>query len=265
MPAYHNFNTTPAPFEFYPELLMTAGDGSVWWDFGDVTTMYQDILQTEPVTASGQKVAYVADKGPSGIYLFNSDESRQPTYIVEGGKTFLRFNAANFEYLCTGPSEELALGGCYGFTKFSTLTNEHYQRVLSLGKAGINNDTTGLGVLAINTSAATAWFNARGNAAGMDPYFSGSGASPLGLYEYSIRGANSAKVWKDAVQGVNDTSHPSPQSKSLGRAVVGVMCGSNEPSVSAALNGDLYGIMHFAAELSPGEISALRTWWAANR
>lgn len=264
MPTYFNFNESPATFEFHPEDLMYAGEGSVWWDFGDETVMFKDIAQSEPVTASGDKVALVLDKGPDGIFLFNTDATRLPTFIIDGDKKFLRFDAANFEYLATADDVQLALNSCYGFTAFSTASPADYQRVLAVGKAGVN-DGQGTGTLTVTSGSVSTMFGVRTRDGQIDTYFSGAGSTPLGRYEYSIKGINSAKVWKDGVAGVSDTSHGVMDAKTLGRVCVGAAVTNNNVSKSACLNGDHYGIMHFATDLAPGDISALRTWWNLNR
>ena len=265
MPTYLNFNESPAPFAFNPELLMSAGDGSVWWDFGDETTMFTDISMTTQITTSGQKVSVVLDKSPNGNHLVQTVTSRMPTFIIEGDQKFLRFDGPSLQHLVTGPAVQIAFRNCYGYTGFRTASGDAYQRILSAGKAGVANDVTGTGTFCLHTSTNTAWFGLRSNGTVLDPSFTGAGNSPLDIYEYSVQGANTAKVWKNGVLGNPDNSHVAPDVKTLGRIGVGALIANNEPTASSPFNGDLFGIMHFGAVLTPGEVGAVRAWWNVNR
>ena len=53
-------------FEWYPNRLFQSGDILLWYDPSDLTTMFQDTTGVTPVTADGQSVAIVLDKGQWG-------------------------------------------------------------------------------------------------------------------------------------------------------------------------------------------------------
>jgi hypothetical protein len=53
-------------FDWYPGVLYQPGDILLWYDPSDLTTMYQDVAGTSPVTADGQSVLLMLDKGQWG-------------------------------------------------------------------------------------------------------------------------------------------------------------------------------------------------------
>lgn len=57
--------TEVVPAGFDPSQL----DLAWWYDFSDLTTLFQDTAGTVPVTADGQAVELIVDKGPFGINL----------------------------------------------------------------------------------------------------------------------------------------------------------------------------------------------------
>ncbi len=261
MAIYLNEDTSPVSYEFNPALYMSEGDGSVWWDFGDITTMFRDIAMTQPVTTTGQTVAVVLDKGPNGYKLIQPTAGNRPVYTVSGAQKFLRFTAANVHHLVTENDADLGLAACHGFSVFSNSATTDYMRIMSIGATAINNDVTGNGCLGLMSGPASQHFNFRGMAAAMDASIAGTGATPLALYEWEINGANSAKAYKAGVAGSVDSSHAAPNARTNGKVVIGTMSSFNAPSTTSPLSGDVYGIMHMTRSLTNGEVAAIRQWW----
>ncbi len=50
--------------------ILSVGDTS-WWDPSDISTLWQDAARTVPVTATGQTVLAIDDKGSAGLHLTN--------------------------------------------------------------------------------------------------------------------------------------------------------------------------------------------------
>jgi hypothetical protein len=57
----------------------------VWYDISDISTLFQDVAGTIPVTTSGQTVARINDKGPLGAHLLQATGGLQPVYNDAGG------------------------------------------------------------------------------------------------------------------------------------------------------------------------------------
>lgn len=265
MPTFLNENTSPLTYSFDPLLFMSAGDGSAWWDFGDITTLFQNTAMTTPVTASGQQIAAVKDKGPNGYHLIQATAGNRPIYTVSGASKFARFTAASVHHLASAADIDLALSDSHGFALFSCSAATDYMRILSLSQAGSVNDVNGSGCLGVMTGSSAQVFNIRGLTANMDAVIAGSGNSPLDVYEWDIKGANSAQAFKGGTAGTKDTSHAAPNARTSGRAAIGVMMGSNAPTATSPFAGDIYSIMNFSRDLLPAETLAIRDWFDANR
>lgn len=55
---------------------------SLWFDFSDLTTLFQDTGATSPVTASGQSIARINDKSGNSRNASQSTPAAQPTYTT---------------------------------------------------------------------------------------------------------------------------------------------------------------------------------------
>ena len=82
---------------FLPSDLFAASEKGVWYDPGDITTLFQDVAGTIPVTASGQTVALMKDKSGNGADATQSDATKRPTFQVYAGTDYgyLNFDGTN--------------------------------------------------------------------------------------------------------------------------------------------------------------------------
>lgn len=67
---------------FLPTDLFAAGEKGVWYDPNDITTLFQDVAGTIPVTTSGQKVALMKDKSGNNAHATQSTAAYRPTFYV---------------------------------------------------------------------------------------------------------------------------------------------------------------------------------------
>jgi len=64
---------------FSPLSLFAASEPGLWYDFGDLSTLFQDTAGTTPVTAAGQSVARINDKSGRGNHATQSTSLSRPT------------------------------------------------------------------------------------------------------------------------------------------------------------------------------------------
>lgn len=105
-----------APFS--PSDLFQSGDILLWYDPSDLTTMFKDTAGTQPVTADGQSVALMLDKGQWG------------------GKTLEQVRAAALEKLSSGTIQTLLSPGSTATFNTSTGVGTVYRD--ASGYSGIN-------------------------------------------------------------------------------------------------------------------------------
>lgn len=70
--------------------------GLVWWnDIYDMSTMYQDIAGTTPVTASGDPVGRIIDASGNAYVFVASLDARRPTWNTDGTYCWLDFDGTD--------------------------------------------------------------------------------------------------------------------------------------------------------------------------
>ena len=83
--------------------LFAAGEKGVWYDPSDITTLFQDVAGTIPVTATGQSVALMRDKSGNNAHATQSDAAKRPTYYNYPGTAYsaLHFDGTD-DFMVTG-------------------------------------------------------------------------------------------------------------------------------------------------------------------
>lgn len=90
-------STAPAPT--YPLSLFAAGEQGAWYDFTDLTSMFQDIAMTLPVVEDA-RVAVVLDKSGRGNHLTQATSGNRPALRRNGAVWFLEFDGVD-DFLVT--------------------------------------------------------------------------------------------------------------------------------------------------------------------
>jgi hypothetical protein len=82
---------------FLPSDLFAAGEKGIWFDPSDITSLFQDVAGTIPVTASGQTVALMKDKSGNLAHATQAVAISRPTYYVYPGTGYgtLQFDGIN--------------------------------------------------------------------------------------------------------------------------------------------------------------------------
>jgi hypothetical protein len=80
---------------FSPLDLFQTGDILVWYDPSDLSTMFQDTAGTTPVTADGQSVLLIRDKGPGGYHRTQATPSQAPKYKTDGTLHWLLYDGTD--------------------------------------------------------------------------------------------------------------------------------------------------------------------------
>ena len=86
---------------FSPLSLFAASEPGLWYDFGDISTLFQDTAGTTPVTAAGQSVARINDKSGRGNHATQSTSLSRPTYQLDSnGRGYPSFDGSD-DFLIT--------------------------------------------------------------------------------------------------------------------------------------------------------------------
>jgi hypothetical protein len=81
---------------FNPRTLFARGEVGGWWDPSDLSTMFQEIAGTTPVTTDGQTVGKILDKSGRGNHMVAAaDDTTRPLYKTSSGVHWLQFDGSN--------------------------------------------------------------------------------------------------------------------------------------------------------------------------
>ena len=87
---------------FSPLSLFAASEPGLWLDPSDLSTLFQDIAGTTPVTAAGQKVGKILDKSGNGLHFVAMSDALRPTLDVVNGQYALVGAASEYMYCNAG-------------------------------------------------------------------------------------------------------------------------------------------------------------------
>lgn len=81
---------------FLPTDLFAASEKGVWYDPGDLATLFQDAAGTTPVTAAGQPVGKMLDKSGNNAHASQSTAGKRPIWRVDQyGYGYLEFDGVD--------------------------------------------------------------------------------------------------------------------------------------------------------------------------
>ena len=87
---------------FDPLSLFDGGKKGVWYDPSDITTLFQDVEGTVPVTKDGDPVALMKNKAGNGNHAVQTVSAARPVYKTNGVLHWLRFDGVD-DYLLVQP------------------------------------------------------------------------------------------------------------------------------------------------------------------
>lgn len=77
------------PLPFTPGELFSSGELGAWFDISDMSTLFQDVAGTTPVTSDGDPVALILDKSGNNNHAEQVSNSRRPIFRISGGLSWL--------------------------------------------------------------------------------------------------------------------------------------------------------------------------------
>lgn len=255
----HYNEVSPADFIF-------SGDGGFWYDYGDWDSLFQDTAMTIPVTAAGQRVAAVMDKGANNFHLVQPTLANRPYAAVRSGKNCVRFIRAQQTWMMT--PNRIAFRDMHGWiSHVHDADYGNFGRMMSTASTNTDTDLV-RGVAAyINIGTSARRFNYVGDPA--------SNASNLGttkaVFEYSVapQGGSTRyiKMWVDNVLGNVSNTIAAQQLLAASDLYVGVSCRQNLPyaPTTTCLDGYLFTHVHLGTLPDAADQSQIEAWINTNR
>lgn len=131
-----------------PQALLDDNKMSLWYDPSDLSSMFQDVAGTIPVTADGQAVGLIKDKSGKNHHASQSNQAQKPLYRTDGNLHWLEFDGID-DFFSTVPWEQpydKSFHACVGIKRLSSgIPLEMFKGVLIYSG---NDGATGNGWLA---------------------------------------------------------------------------------------------------------------------
>lgn len=86
---------------------------AAWYDPSDLSTLFQDVAMTVPVTAAGQSVAAMRDKSGNGWHMIQATSSKRPILALDAGR---------YHLLSDGVDDEMTVASRFGLAVNPALT-----------------------------------------------------------------------------------------------------------------------------------------------
>jgi hypothetical protein len=250
-------------------LFANAGTGG-WYDFCDLTTLYQSGTRASPgaaVTADGDPVGLVLDKSGNNNDLVQATSTKRPLYKTSGGISWLLFDGVD-DYLSSAAAFNLS---AYGQIALATAITPSTTATVLVAELGPNTSSTGgTFFIAVNNTAVGA-LDIAINGAGIDDNGTTSTAYGSGVTsEFSCQKLDitDGSAATRAPLRVNGASAPSTVAADAGTAgttfsgtqtlYVGARAGT-----SLFFAGKMHGLFIRGNGLGADEINNLDTWMIA--
>lgn len=256
----------------------TVAGARLVWDVSDITTLWQANDGTSQVTASGQTVGSMTNRGSLGGLFTNTGSTVEPTYTESGGLKFLVFDGVNDFLRWAGVSGDIPLsGGFYivaGIEELTPTDSKGFISVAPAAGAGYN-DANGFMVDSINTGfSAVTCYGGLDNSAGIVMSDTTATSLARAVVEVEVTAATGAtNAWLrvrksgdgDVVERGTDAADvgtfPSNSSNITSQMVLGSRLDAGSPTLFA--NCRIYCGVMVTGSISSDDRADCRAWVAS--
>lgn len=87
--------------DWTPDAIFRHPKQGAWFDPSDISTLFQDVAATVPVSADGDPVAIMRDKSGHGNDAVQTNAARRPTWRSDGTLAWLEFDGVDDRMVCS--------------------------------------------------------------------------------------------------------------------------------------------------------------------
>lgn len=225
-----------------PSDLFGPSDNGAWYDFSDLSTMFQNTNGTVAVTTDGNPVGYVADKSGKGHPLIAPNNTARPLYKTSGGLHWLEGDGVNHRMATASFAMSVPVDVVGGFASISWV---QFDRLV--GEIGPNFSI-------LQNGAASPAYGLAGGAGIIS--FAGPALGTTAIFVARSNGASSRV-------GINNGAYVTGNGGTNNVNGVKLFDYSVNATPSRPVNGRCYGLLVINRALTDPEIAQLKTWLAA--
>jgi hypothetical protein len=231
-----------------PAALFPAGHDGLWLDPSDLSTMFQDVAGTMPVTSPGDPVRLLQDKSGNGNDVVAPSDAARPVYQEADGLHWLEFDGVDDELATVMPLPfATEIFNCTAFRSLS-FSSSYPHIVCNRSAAGGSENRHPLVFLSSSIAdSVTASFGGNGRRATI-----GTAVTGLDIVAHALASASETEVHANGAV-------------TLGAGVT-LTDGSTDPFTIAGPNKAnirFYGTMQVNGVPSNAQIAAVRAYFAS--
>lgn len=224
-----------------------------WFDFSDITTLFQNSTRTTPVTTDAQPIGGVADKSGAGNHATQTTDAKRPTYKanITNGKSISRYN--NTPFLDFPWAYTLTAETVFVVMSFTPTGGGQFDRIFTQSDASDDYATPGqyIPMLRNATNTAIASFT-NGAARASIPV---TASTPIIFVSH-----HSGTTLTNRYNGANGTPYSFALNKAFTRGRLG---GSLEAAPASFFTGDICEVIAYNVALDSTQIANVETYLAA--
>ena len=243
-----------------PADIFTGAVRGAWWDPSDLSTLWQDVSRTIPVTTTGQSVAMMDDKSGNGHHLSQGSAGRYPLLQHDGTNYYLDFDGSD-DFMSYGIGSQLRM------------QTDDFNAVLGMKTDTTAGDTCPFARSLQNSEAGRYWMSINSGTFSSGYQYNGSSftlatksftstANHVMTMTVDRSANNSMTLREDAAATTGSYTAESNNHANNRRFLLGAFNDPTDIGQVAYFNGRIYGMILWFAPVDTGDIDDAEAWMA---
>lgn len=243
-----------------PADIFTGAVRGAWWDPSDLSTLWQDISRTVPVTTTGQSVAMMDDKSGNGMGLVQGVSGARPILQNDGTNYYLDFDGTDdFLSYNTGANLRIEDDDINVVFGMKTDTTAGYTTLFA---RSLQNSEAGRYWMAIDSGTISSAYQYNGSTVASATKSFTSTANHVMTMTVDRSVNNSITLREDAAATTGTYAAESTNHTPDRRFLLGAYNDPTDTGQGYYFNGRIYGMILWFAPVDTGDIDDAEAWMA---
>jgi hypothetical protein len=243
------------PLDLFPGSVRGA-----WWDPSDLSTLWQDLARTIPVTTTGQSVAIMDDKSGNGMELVQGVSGARPILQNDGTNYYLDFDGTD-DFLSYNTGSNLRIEDDDINVVFGMKTDTTAGYTTPFARS-LQNSEAGRYWMSINSDTFAANYQYNGSTVALATKSFTSTANHVMTMTVDRSANNSITLREDAAATTGTYAAESTNHTPNRRFLLGAYNDPTDAGQVGYFNGRIYGMILWFAPVDADDIDDAEAWMA---